>query len=313
MPDQSLCLMQVDADGNDVYVQEVPRIVLETSSSESLEHVINKAFKYLYETDYAIQAVVICNFTNTPSSPVDGRKSTIKLFKAEIAVWTREESGNLAIDYPHDRCYGGDKHNIHDVDNLLLTSNEGSNTFGGESRAADNASDLADQKSDLGTDESNGGVGGSNSAENNSDIEEGSTDSSSTLSFNPNAQKYSRRVPGDPHHKQWIYLRSSTWTTVYDESITAGQEPEPVLELDVYDILRPCSQLPGDRISSLKRAISIPLGVLRKRLVVRVKEIRNTPQYSSIPFVPHAASLPRPRSPTHAEKIHPPKKKQRIS
>ncbi|KAL5639768.1 hypothetical protein ACGC1H_006371 [Rhizoctonia solani] len=60
-PDQSLYLMQMYADGRKVHVQDAPRIIIETSASESRCHIINKVFKYLYETEYAVHAVIVCD------------------------------------------------------------------------------------------------------------------------------------------------------------------------------------------------------------------------------------------------------------
>ncbi|CAE7161840.1 unnamed protein product [Rhizoctonia solani] len=98
-PDQSLYLLQVDEDGELVEVQRTaPRIVLETSGTESRQYAIEKAFKYLYETDGAVQAVIICHMTDMSSS-------TPKPFKAEMAVLRRKETGDVDKDSPLEQCY----------------------------------------------------------------------------------------------------------------------------------------------------------------------------------------------------------------
>ncbi|KAL5639771.1 hypothetical protein ACGC1H_006371 [Rhizoctonia solani] len=128
-PDQSLYLMQMYADGRKVHVQDAPRIIIETSASESRCHIINKVFKYLYETE----------------------RASSRPFKAEIAVWVREEFGLSTSNYPCDECYGGDKHNTYQANGLVLAASEGSVTTGeidensGVSRLGDKRSIMTDK------------------------------------------------------------------------------------------------------------------------------------------------------------------------
>ncbi|KAL5639769.1 hypothetical protein ACGC1H_006371 [Rhizoctonia solani] len=269
-PDQSLYLMQMYADGRKVHVQDAPRIIIETSASESRCHIINKVFKYLYETE----------------------RASSRPFKAEIAVWVREEFGLSTSNYPCDECYGGDKHNTYQANGLVLAASEGSVTTG-----------EIDENSG-----SNPRSQGSNGEDSDSD-----TDSSQSYepSFNPLARTYYRRAPENPQHKQWIYRRSPTWIPVYDESLPAGQGLQSELILDVYDILRPCSQFPDYRITD--RTISIPLGTLRDELELEVQRIRNPPAPPVWVGSPATNSpQPRPLSPDEQSDTNSPAKQRRV-
>ncbi|CAE6474840.1 unnamed protein product [Rhizoctonia solani] len=253
VPDQSFHLMQIKSDGQRFYVQDAPRIIVETSASESRSHIIAKIFKYLYDTDYGVHAVIICDMQNTPSR-VDGYGSR-KPFKAEIAVWVRKEFGLLASEQLFDECYGGDKHAAYQADSVVPAANEGSD--GGS-------------ESNWGSQETSGDDSDSTSTDMNS------TQSSYVPPFDPNARTHFRYAPEDPQHKQWIYCRSPTWIPVYDENAVGQEGPQPELILDVYDILRPCAQFPGHHITD--RTISIPLDALCDRLKEVVWKIRNPPQ-----------------------------------
>ncbi|CAE6427627.1 unnamed protein product [Rhizoctonia solani] len=121
-----LYLCQTDEDGNEVLLQGPLRIVVETSASESHQHMIEKSFKWLYETDYSVHVVITCNFTNIPSP------GSNKPFEAEIAVWVRSGSRYLTLDYPCDECYGGHKHTAPGARSPSLVAHEGSGTFGRE-------------------------------------------------------------------------------------------------------------------------------------------------------------------------------------
>ncbi|KEP45325.1 hypothetical protein V565_287860, partial [Rhizoctonia solani 123E] len=133
-PDQSYDLMQVDADGKKVYVQSAPRMIIETSASEARCHIIDKIFRYLYDTNYGVHAVVICDMQNVPSL-ADGHG---RPFKVEIAVWVRDECGLLASKKQLlDKCYGGDKHAGYQANTPVPAVNEG--------RDGDNGSNLDSQ------------------------------------------------------------------------------------------------------------------------------------------------------------------------
>ncbi|EUC63679.1 hypothetical protein RSOL_515520 [Rhizoctonia solani AG-3 Rhs1AP] len=274
VPDQSYDLMQIDADGEEVYVQETQRIVIETSASESRRHIIEKLFKYLYETDYHVHAVVICDMQNVPSR-ANGHGSN-RQFKAEIAVWVREELGLASKNPLLDECYGGDKHAGYQANSPVPAANEVSDGENG---------------SNLGSWESDG---------DDSDSTSSSMDSTQSHDspFDPQARKYHRRDPRDPQRKQWIYRRSPTWIPVYDENVAGQEGPQSELVLDVYDILRPCTQFPGHHITD--RTISIPLGGLRDRLEMEVRMIRNPPPDSPpLPAPPVTSSrLPQPQAPS---------------
>ncbi|CUA69851.1 hypothetical protein RSOLAG22IIIB_04106 [Rhizoctonia solani] len=161
------------------------------------------------------------------------------------------------MDYPCEECYGGDRHTTRGPE---LTVDQASGALGQESSSDAGESDL-------------------NTMDSDPDPEETSTDPNNNNSqlydppFDPLAREYSRPDPGNPHREQWIHRRSPNWIVVYDESIPAEQEgAEPELLLDVYDILRPCSKFPDDRITN--RTISIPLGTLRQRLALEVRNMR---------------------------------------
>ncbi|CAE7169826.1 unnamed protein product [Rhizoctonia solani] len=122
-PDQSLYLLQADKGGKRVQVQRLaPRIVLENSGTESRQYAIEKAFKYLYETGGAVQAVIICHMTNM-------RLSTPKPFKAEMAVWRRKKTGDVDKDYPLEQCYHHGALKNHPTDHAFFGgSHSGTNT-----------------------------------------------------------------------------------------------------------------------------------------------------------------------------------------
>ncbi|KEP46493.1 putative transmembrane protein [Rhizoctonia solani 123E] len=128
LPDQSLDLMQVDANGEEISVQLNPRVVIETSASESRQHMMEKIFKYLYETNYAVHAVVVCDLTNVPPHTVcnvaSGTRPT-KPFKAEIAVWTRRKTGLPDLDGPLDPCYHRQELGDHNL-GVVATNSSGS-------------------------------------------------------------------------------------------------------------------------------------------------------------------------------------------
>ncbi|CUA77313.1 hypothetical protein RSOLAG22IIIB_06640 [Rhizoctonia solani] len=102
-PDQGLCLRQRDADGQRVYVQDTPRVIVETAVSETRSHVMAKVLSCLHEIP-GLQAAVVCDMKNIPPRTVHGAKSSSKAarpFLAEIAVWTRKTVGPL----DPDPCY----------------------------------------------------------------------------------------------------------------------------------------------------------------------------------------------------------------
>ncbi|CUA69853.1 hypothetical protein RSOLAG22IIIB_04108 [Rhizoctonia solani] len=282
VPDQSLCLLQVGADGKKAHVQNSPRIVMETSAGQSLKDVIDKVFQRLYETDRAVHAVIICNFTNMPSPESD------KPFKAEIAVWVRPESEDLTLDYPCDECHGAHKHTTQ-AHSPALVAHEESDALG-----RGGGGDAGESNSDT--------------AHINPDFEESNTEASGDRSqtpyippFDPLAHEHSRLNPEDPHQEQRICCRSGSWIVVYDESTSARQgeakpepepAPEPELLLDVYDILRPCSKFPKDRVTN--RVISVPLGALRKELASEVRRMRRPPSIPLASPLPQTASSSRP-------------------
>ncbi|EUC63677.1 hypothetical protein RSOL_515400, partial [Rhizoctonia solani AG-3 Rhs1AP] len=266
-PDQSFHLMQINADGRKVRVQGAPRMIIETSASEARCHIIDKIFRYLYDTNYGVHAVVICDMQNVPSL-ADGHG---RPFKVEIAVWVRDECGLLASKKQLlDKCYGGDKHAGYQANTPVPAVNE--------VRDGDNGSNLDSQKSDR-------------------------DDATYKPPFDPQARKYCRPNPEDPQREQWIYRRSPTWIPVYDETVAGQEEPQSELILDVYDILRPCTQFPGHHITD--RTISIPLDDLRDRLETEVWMIRNPPDSRPLP-------LPQPQSPSPVEQSDRPTKKRRV-
>ncbi|CAE6474855.1 unnamed protein product [Rhizoctonia solani] len=290
VPDQSFFLIQIDTDGEQVYVQDAPRMIFETSASESRRHIIEKVFKYLYDTDYGVHAVIICDMQNVPSQ-VNGHGSR-RPFKAEIAVWVRDEFGLLASKHLFDECYGGDKHTGYQANSMVHGANEGSD---------------GDSESNSGNQESGGDDSDSTSTDMNS------TQSSYEPPFEPDARTHYRRAPEDPQRKQWIYCRSPTWIPVYEENVAGQEGPQSELILDVYDILRPCAQFPGHLITN--RTISIPLDSLRDRLKSVVWKIRNPPRPRPAPFglFPVTSSPhPHPQPSSPVEQSDRLAKKQRV-
>ncbi|CAE6512340.1 unnamed protein product, partial [Rhizoctonia solani] len=183
-------------------------------------------FKYLFETS-GVHAVVICDLTNVPPRVVRETEfgtQPANPFKAEIAVWSRKATGSVGSDYPLDPCY-----------------------HQGES---------ADHK-----------VGDSGDSTSNSSFGQSHTDPSSLVldEFDHSAREYFRSDPNNPENQQRIYRRSAEWIVVCDESAPTGQGGlQSELILDVYDFLRPCSQLPNSYIRD--RDIVVPLKALRSRL-----------------------------------------------
>ncbi|CAE6433620.1 unnamed protein product [Rhizoctonia solani] len=270
-PDQSLYLRQIDTNGRVVKVQEAPRIVLETSASQSREHIMEKVFKYLYDTDGAVHAAVICDLTNMHPLTVPRCGHKAKPFKAEIATWVPGKTGNDELDYPLDKCYHHEALGDHKVGRAL-------------------------------TDDS--GSGSDSSSE--SDDGPCTTSPVSGPNFDRNAREYYRINPKNPKEKQYIYRRSPEWIVLCDDLDPAIQESPIELTLDVYDILRPCSNFPNNYIED--RQISIPLGILRQELMIRVQDIRDPPE-TEVPALTSTRKHPSPKS--HARQ-EPPKKKRRV-
>ncbi|CUA75561.1 hypothetical protein RSOLAG22IIIB_05959 [Rhizoctonia solani] len=244
-PDQCFRLMQQDADGEVVYVQDTPRVMLETSVSETRIHVMAKVLSCLHEMR-GLQAAVVCDIKNIPRRTIHGAESSSKVakpFLAEIAIWTRKAVGPL---HP-DPCYHRDELGDHKLgDTVGLT--------GG----------LAPEQGHIST----------------SSPVEGEE-------FDERAREYFRRDPRYPHHLQSIVRRSEEWITLYDASVPIVRgEPEPELIFDVYDFLRPCARFPHSYISD--RKISVPLGGLRRRLILALQARQNL---SGHRFVPKAGSL----------------------
>ncbi|CAE6458138.1 unnamed protein product [Rhizoctonia solani] len=223
-PDQCLCLMQQDADGQEVFVQDDPRVIVETAVSETRSHVMAKVLSCLHEMR-GLQAAVVCDMKNIPPRTFHGARSSSKVaqpFLAEIAVWTRKAVGPL----DPDPCYHREELGDHKLGDTV------------------------------------GFTGGLV-------LDQSHIYSSSPVEgdgFNERAREYFRKDPKYPHELQSIVRRSEEWITLYDASVPIVRgEPEPELVFDVYDFLRPCSRFPHSYISD--RKISVPLGVLRRRLV----------------------------------------------
>ncbi|KAG8731838.1 hypothetical protein FRC10_001431 [Ceratobasidium sp. 414] len=85
------------------YHPPYPRIVLETCYSQPVREAEDKAWHYLWNSDGHTQAVIIVDM----SYPVRREKD----FKASLAVWTRQETGDDDLDYPCEEI-GGFKHRL---------------------------------------------------------------------------------------------------------------------------------------------------------------------------------------------------------
>ncbi|KAG9086496.1 hypothetical protein FRC06_003059 [Ceratobasidium sp. 370] len=79
-----------------------PRVVLETTYSQSAEQVLTKAWNYLFHSEKHIHAVIICDMSYGVSQKKD--------FWASISVWKREETGDIDEDWPLEAT----KHVVHE-------------------------------------------------------------------------------------------------------------------------------------------------------------------------------------------------------
>jgi hypothetical protein len=94
-PDQSLHPCLRDKFGNEErYLQTRPAVVLETAASQTLQSVMHKAISHLFKSSDEIKAVIICNLTHPIPLQPGG-------YKAEIAVWVRELTGDVGEFGPH--------------------------------------------------------------------------------------------------------------------------------------------------------------------------------------------------------------------
>ncbi|EUC65940.1 hypothetical protein RSOL_503180, partial [Rhizoctonia solani AG-3 Rhs1AP] len=237
VPDQSLYLKQINSNGKRVHVQRAPRLIFETSASESRRHIIEKVFEYLFEM-IGVQTAVICDLTNVPpqaqSTTFDA--TSAKAFKAEIAVWSRKATGFVDLDYPLDPCYHREELGAHKLGQVLTDSWDTSYLESKANPAA--VCHLVPGRK-----------------------------------FDSCAREYSRPNPSNPAEEQRIYRRSPDWIVLYDESTSTGpEEPQPLI-FDVYDFLRPCSQHPNSYIPD--RSISIPLGDLREEFMTSLQRRRD--------------------------------------
>ncbi|CAE6376558.1 unnamed protein product [Rhizoctonia solani] len=259
MPDQSLYLIQIDADGEEVKVQDAPLLIFETSAGESRRHIIEKVFGYLFEM-IGVQTAVICDLTNVPpqaKSATSDAKSA-KAFKAEIAVWSRKATGLVDFDYPLDPCYHREELGGHKLGQVATGSLDSGSDL--ESKAVCHL--VPGQK------------------------------------FDSCAREYSRPNPNNPAEEQRIYRRSPDWIVLCDESTSTGpEEPQPLI-FDAYDFLRPCSQDPNSYIPD--RSISIPLGALRKRLMMLLRCRRNPVLQAPMPNAASTTQRVYPDQRAHA-------------
>ncbi|EUC65937.1 hypothetical protein RSOL_502950, partial [Rhizoctonia solani AG-3 Rhs1AP] len=262
MPDQSLYLKQINSNGKRVHVQRAPRLIFETSASESRRHIIEKVFEYLFEM-IGVQTAVICDLTNVPpqaqSTTFDA--TSAKAFKAEIAVWSRKATGFVDLDYPLDPCYHREELGAHKLGQVLTDSWDTSYLESKANPAA--VCHLVPGRK-----------------------------------FDSCAREYSRPNPSNPAEEQRIYRRSPDWIVLYDESTSTGpEEPQPLI-FDVYDFLRPCSQHPNSYIPD--RSISIPLGDLREEFMTSLQRRRDPLLEAPMPKVASLTRRVYPNQRAHA-------------
>ncbi|KAG8707438.1 hypothetical protein FRC08_000491 [Ceratobasidium sp. 394] len=74
------------------------RVVLETTYSQNIEYVEDKAWRYLHHSDGHCHVVIICDMTWPVTQP----------FKAVISVWTKQQTGIIDEDYPLELMDGVD-------------------------------------------------------------------------------------------------------------------------------------------------------------------------------------------------------------
>ncbi|KEP45516.1 hypothetical protein V565_265070 [Rhizoctonia solani 123E] len=256
MPDQSLYLIQIDADGGELKVQDAPLLIFETSAGESRRHIIEKVFDYLFEM-IGVQTAVICDLTNVPprAQSTTSDATSAKAFKAEIAVWSRKATGLVDLD-PLDPCYHREELGGHKLGRVITDSWDPTSYLESKASPAVVCHLVPGQK------------------------------------FDSCAREYSRPNPNNPAEEQRIYRRSPDWIVLCDEStLTGPEEPQPLI-FDAYDFLRPCSQHPNSYIPD--RSISVPLGVLRKRLMMLLRRRRNP-----------VLQAPMPKAASTARRVHP--------
>ncbi|KAL5636322.1 hypothetical protein ACGC1H_004958 [Rhizoctonia solani] len=177
MSDQSIYLMQEDVDGERVYVQDAPRLIVETLASETRRHIIDKAFKYLFEM-IGVHAVVICDLTNVPpriAGNAAPSAAPAKPFKAEIAVWSRKKTGIVDLDYPLDPCYHHEELGDHGIGQVATNNLDSTGDLGSKASPTGVCHLIPGQK------------------------------------FDSCAREYSRPNPSNPTQEQRIHRRSPDW------------------------------------------------------------------------------------------------------
>ncbi|KAG8690873.1 hypothetical protein FRC11_008463 [Ceratobasidium sp. 423] len=287
-----------------VKVQDRPRVVLETSHSQSIGQVMEKTWVYLWEFGMEIHAVIVCDMNNINSG---------EPFHARIAVWVRAVTNKAEVDWPTDPCFlelqEGEEHpapspsspNTPPVEGLLPPS-----TY---SPGSQNDPMLYSDRQ-MGCDQ-------------HQEDQSGSSDTWSVLT--PEDEFYWPPGKGEIQADKLIWRRSG-WITVYHEgnaevdalyrenenqpgSDTSESEP-PALTLDVYDIMRVCTGLPNQAIKDRFREIHLPLLPLHQTFRDHVKDLRNVTHRrptTIAPDVPRTGPLPG----IHERGRVPPRKKPR--
>ncbi|KAG8747374.1 hypothetical protein FRC11_012390 [Ceratobasidium sp. 423] len=97
-PDLALYLQyRQEAEGRVINASLMPRVVLETAHSQSMNKVLNKSCEILHDApDLGIHAVIICKLRHLKKSPGP--------FEAKISVWVRLPTTRSKHDYPVERC-----------------------------------------------------------------------------------------------------------------------------------------------------------------------------------------------------------------
>ncbi|KAG8684617.1 hypothetical protein FRC08_013598 [Ceratobasidium sp. 394] len=274
-PDASIMLSHTRGDKHSIDPNlQVPRVVVETAHSQSTGSVMQKAWRYLYESNNAIHAVIV--FVFNPKYP--------KKVRLQAGVWTREAIGTYA-DFQLDGCHSPQSDHIPRV---VEQSDEG---HGGElDNEEPNEGESSSQEVEAGD---QGHVGHRVDAQPGTQASPQSAPDSveARPTFLPEvvASHDFNSGPLTRATGRWFLMqtkstaaalairrRSATPLTVYEENTEDGDGQEVLAEflvLDVYDILRPCDAHPEKFISD--RAIFIPLAALRKDCATQVCNSRN--------------------------------------
>ncbi|KAG9097467.1 hypothetical protein FS749_006224 [Ceratobasidium sp. UAMH 11750] len=253
-PDKQLDLVLDLGLGIDRRIQiPFPRVVLETSYSQSLEDVVEKAWNYLFDSDDHIHAVIICD--------MDYPVTSAKNFRASLSVWTREETGCIspADDWP--------------LEVLLDVPHE---PEPGEAHSPDEESHLQHQEQGA---QATHPISFSPSQQQTPEAPLASPVSSSSTAVTGDTTRVNlNHQTHTVEDQKWTIIRRYGPVYVVDEQRDAqthaeGPQPRPfVLPLKVFDFLRVCPRHQDEKIPNYE--LQLPLQSLQQDIVTKLARMR---------------------------------------